>query len=432
MSTLPSLHSTITDFSYHCLHNVCDNYGFCASDRSEVYGCLFGRDSAITILNILRAMEGSTADAALVGMCKTTLQSHCALQGTAHNIESGEEPGKFIHEFRPTNYDRLINRPQPWYVYPDGILRNYDSVDATPLLLIALWRFYQFTKDNQFLLQVQTHVENGLAYLVRTIEQHPQKMLAYTLPSERKHGGLCVQSWADSKDSLLTALGSFPQYPIAPVEAQAIAWLALREWADFFATNNPSFARTLLATAQNLELSFQKFLYQQDGQLYAAQAIDGLGNQIRTVTANPLLCLYATHQFQGQQTAIVSWEVLGQLVERAFQPDLFSPQAGLRTMSTLSPTFNATATSYHNGSFWPMLNGLIYDGLLQWGFYQPAQRLYAATLAPITYFGSPIELYGYDETRGYFEYQSLSGKKGCLYQAWTAAVLLNMTAHPPL
>ena len=66
------------------------------------------------------------------------LENLAALQGRTVNIESGEEPGKCIHEFRPGNHTRLTARTVlPWYVYPGDEMRNYDSVDATPLFLMA-------------------------------------------------------------------------------------------------------------------------------------------------------------------------------------------------------------------------------------------------------------------------------------------------------
>lgn len=69
----------------------------------------------------------------LMQICKKALLTLCALQGKQKNIESGEEPGKFIHEFRKSKHEHLTSRPyKPWYLYPDGFLRNYDSLDATP------------------------------------------------------------------------------------------------------------------------------------------------------------------------------------------------------------------------------------------------------------------------------------------------------------
>ena len=115
-----------------------------------------------------------------------------------------------------------------------------------------------------------------------------------------------------------------------------------------------------------------------------------------------------------------------ELVKRAFQPDLFDRHAGIRTMSINSPTYNGDQTSYHNGSFWPILNGLIHEGLELWDFKTEAGLLKKATLKPLLHFGFPIELYIKHKTDEYREYVSRFGKPGCRYQAWTAAATLDL------
>src|SRR5689334_21989091 len=100
--------------------------------------------------------------------------------------------------------------------------------------------------------------------------------------------------------------------------------------------------------------------------------------------------------------------------------DMFDETAGIRTMSKLSLTFNPNQNSYHNGSFWPKLNGLAYEGLLKWGFLNEAKMLRTASLLPIYYFKSPIELYVKKE-KEYLEYKNESGQVSCKKQAWSAA-----------
>src|SRR5437773_5705681 len=68
--------------------------GILASDSSSLFGCIFGRDSLITALNLMHAHEkGSTVSLSLV---KKILLNLLSLQGKEVNIESGEEPGKCI------------------------------------------------------------------------------------------------------------------------------------------------------------------------------------------------------------------------------------------------------------------------------------------------------------------------------------------------
>lgn len=422
------LEQSLLELSRSSLLELADEQGIAASSRNEAYGCIFGRDSAITILKIINVLERHP-DAELLAICRRTLNTLVLLQGKTYNIESGEEPGKFIHEFRTDNYERLINRPRPWYVYPDGVLRNYDSIDSTPLGIVAMHRFYEVTQDANFLESVLPAVEKGLKWLLTDADKDKDFLVEYELSPKRKAGGLVVQSWTDSHNSLTDEHGVFPPYPIAAVEVQAVCWLALRTWADFFATERPDFALQLREQAVQMKRAFnEQFIFLDAGLNYGAQALDGEKRRIRTVTANPLLCLWASYTKDGFTECILRDEYVDEFVQRAFKPDMFDPRGGIRTMSSLSEQYDASANSYHNGSFWPMLNGLIHEGLLIWGFHEEAARLAAATLLPIRHFNSAIELYTIDDQGQYHEYVSLTGKKGCRQQAWTAAAVLDIVS----
>ncbi len=61
-----------------------------------------------------------------MAICRRSLLKLASLQGKEVNIESGEEPGKFIHEYRKDKYDHLLKLVKPWYLYEDKTLRNYD------------------------------------------------------------------------------------------------------------------------------------------------------------------------------------------------------------------------------------------------------------------------------------------------------------------
>src|SRR3954471_20144884 len=78
--------------------------GILASSKNEIYGCIFGRDSLISALKLLRAYE-KTGDPYFLGLTKKIILNLSYLQGSEVNIESGEEPGKIIHEYRPDNHD---------------------------------------------------------------------------------------------------------------------------------------------------------------------------------------------------------------------------------------------------------------------------------------------------------------------------------------
>lgn len=410
---------------YNCLLDLATEEGINASGKEEIFGCIFGRDSALTVLKILRA-HSKNPSLELLAICRRALLTLTQLQGKEFNLESGEQPGKFIHEFRKENFDSLLNIEKPWFIYPDGFLRNYDSIDSTPLALIAIYKYYQITGDNGFLILSLPAVEAGLNWIITFGDIDKDSLIEYELPEARTHGGLVVQSWTDSHESLTQNDGRMPKYPIAPIEAQAYAWLALKLWSDFYQTQSPKFARKLLSQSKKLKRTFnQKFILKDQGFFYGAQALDGDKNQIKTVTSNPLLCLWAAYQTGSRVECIVEDQYINDFINRAFMEDLFVDDAGLRTMSSFSATFNPKEDSYHNGSFWPILNGLITEGLENFYLYQEAEKLKVASIKPLTYFGSPIELYIKSEDGNFQEYRSPSGQTSCKTQAWSAAATLD-------
>lgn len=434
MDNINSFRKTI----YESLLDLTTDEGITASARNEAYGCIFGRDSSVTILKLLNILKRSEASSLydsiyLQKIIKANLLTLVELQGKESNIESGEQPGKFIHEYRKDNYERLVNRKKPWFVYPDKKLRNYDSIDSTPMALVAIYKFWEQTGDNEFLLKVLPAVEKGLNWIITYGDLDKDGLIEYELPLKRKHGGLPVQSWTDSRESLLRKSGRFPAYPIAPVEVQGYAWLALRLWADFYMDKKLNFSRTellgrkLFSTAAKMKKIFnKKFIVKDNGLYFAAQALDGYKRKIKTVTGNPLLLLWATYIKDGKPESIVEDKYIPELVQRSFKPDLFDIDCGIRTMSMTSPTFNPKVDSYHNGSFWPKLNGMAHEGLVLWGFKTEADLLKEATLRPILYFGTPIELYIKTDEGEYLNYRSPFGKEGCKHQAWTAAAVLDL------
>lgn len=230
----------LKELAYKSLLELSHEEGFSASGKEEIYGCIFGRDTALTVLKILKAHK-KTALPELVAASRRALLTLTRLQGKTINIESGEEPGKFIHEFRRNKFDHLINSKKPWYVYPEGVLKNYDSIDSTPLALIAIYRFWEATDDEEFMHLTTPAVKAGLKWIITTGDRDHDYFLEYEVPSQRVHGGLTIHSWTDSTESLLTSQGTFPVYPIAPVEAQSYAWLALKLWANYFKAKNPCF-----------------------------------------------------------------------------------------------------------------------------------------------------------------------------------------------
>src|SRR6185437_1638180 len=166
MEPMSNPRSPLWDLGYKTIQELETDQGILASGKEEIYGCIFGRDSLITSLELMKAYE-RTHDEYFLPLVRKILVNLASLQGKTLNIESGEEPGKCIHEFRPTNHEHLtIGLDHPWYIYPDKAMRNYDTVDATPLFLIAVHEYYSLTKDDAFLNAIMPNVYYALDWLL--------------------------------------------------------------------------------------------------------------------------------------------------------------------------------------------------------------------------------------------------------------------------
>ena len=395
--------------------------GVLASARDEIYGCIFGRDSLITCLMLLDSYD-VIKNQYFLTLSKKILINLFNLQGKEENVESGEQPGKCIHEYRPFNHDHLTARStRPWYLYPGNVLKNYDSVDSTPLLLIAVYRYWQKSKDNSFLEKVEPNVKAGLNWILNYGDSNGDGLIDFAINPNRKSGGLPVQNWMDSPESIFHENGDTVIFPVAPVEVQAYCFLAFRLWSSIVELDESLVLKK--KADQMKEIFNQKFIISDGDDCYLASAIDATGRQICSVRSSMGHCFWAglNKEEDGTEELIFDLDYKLHLVNKLMSADLFEPDAGFRTLSSKSFKFNPN--SYHNGSIWPHDSNLIASGLEKHGFYPEAQRVRLAVLKAISHFETPIELFVYNN--GYADYCSAHGQSACRKQAWSDVGALN-------
>ncbi|MBI2024364.1 hypothetical protein HYT00_03195 [Candidatus Giovannonibacteria bacterium] len=383
--------------------------GIRASGEEDRFGCVFGRDSLITSLKLLNAYR-KNRDPYLLFLVKKILSKLSLLQGREENIESGEEAGKCIHECRAGKYN-MDNFG--WYVYPDGILRNYDSVDSTPLFLIAAYRYWQVSNDSVFLLTHLPNILAGLDWILKRGDSNQDGFIDYKIQT-RLSGGLTVQSWMDSTESLFDESGEAPCFPIATIEVQAYSYLALKLWGKYLSDEK------LISRAENLKNLFnKKFVIESSGKLIFPYAIDGNGKPLLSLRSSIGHCLWASlnPELDQEEDSILEKEYAPEIARQLFLPELFVEAAGIRTLSSGSSRFEVD--SYHNGSIWPHDNSMIAEGLEIFGYKNEAIKIKDAIFNSIHHFGSAIELYTYDGEFG--EYSGGASRR----QAWCAASLLS-------
>jgi glycogen debranching enzyme len=416
--------NALWDLGFETIKELETEQGILASGREEIYGCIFGRDSLITSLKLLRVYE-YTNDPYFLNLVKKVLENLSSLQGTAINIESGEEPGKCIHEFRTSNHEHLTQRLEnPWYVYSDNTMRNYDSIDATPLLLICFYRYYQASGDTAFIQDKLPNIKAALNWLTEYGDTNGDGFIDYHLHPDRKFGGLITQSWMDSAESVFHEDGSTPAYPIAPVEAQGYAFLAYRLWTAYFSETDTAYAESINHQADTLKLLFNSTFIMNDSYgLVVAAGIDGNGKLLSSVRSSMGHVLWASldEKRDGVQESILASEHIPGLVSRLTADDIFAPKAGIRTLSIHSRSYSAN--SYHNGSIWPHDTSMIAEGCEMFGFKHEAGMIRTALLSALSHFNTPIELFVYVDDM-YSEWSSPQGQVSCKKQAWSAASIL--------
>ncbi|MDX2271088.1 MAG: glycogen debranching N-terminal domain-containing protein [Cyanobacteriota bacterium] len=353
------------------------------------YCTLFGRDALIA------ARQTLILDARLARDTLTLLADY---QGQQQDDWREEAPGKILHELRMGEMARCREIPHTPY---------YGSVDATPLWLMLLGDYVNWTEDLITLQALWPHALAAMGW----IDQQSQASgyLTYQAGSS-----LHNQGWKDSSNCLVDREGRLASPPIALAEVQGYVYAAKLGMSQLaMRLSLPSHALLWQEQAEALKTRFSRDFWMPK-QGYCALALDGAGNQVDSITSNPGHCL---------QTGIFTPSQADQVAQRLMSDDLFSGW-GIRTLSCLSPAYDPR--SYHNGSVWPHDNSLIALGLRAVGQVELAGRL-ANALVEMTQeqpLGRPPELFcGYG--RGECP-QPVPYPVACSPQAWATGSLFHL------
>lgn len=295
------------------------------------YCALFGRDTAITALQLLPFAPD---------MARSCIDVLAAYQGQKTDMFRAERPGKILHELRVGEMARMKEIPHDPY---------YGTVDATQLWLILIAEYIDWTGDVEYAQSLWPNIKLALRYLDQAVKG------GYVTYKRESPVGLENQGWKDSGDSVAHVDGKLAEPPIAICEAQAylyLAWIRIARLANLLGYNSLAFK--LRQRAMLLKERFQKD-YWMDSEQFVAIALDRYGNQVQSVSSNPGHCLWSE---------ILDDDKAHKVADRIMSSDLFSGW-GIRTLSTGAASYNPL--SYHNGSVWPHDNGIIVDGLRKLG-----------------------------------------------------------------
>ncbi len=361
------------------------------SDRFAAAGSpwfltLFGRDSLWAALMALPLDPD---------LAMGTLRTLARRQGARVDAETGEQPGKILHEVR---HGALAERGDLPTTY-------YGTIDATPLFVILAHEVWRWGGHDAGLRDLLDPVEAALAWMRDHGDADGDGFLEYLPPAQR---GLANQGWKDSADGIRFADGTIAKAPLALAEVQGYAYAAAMggaELLDAFGRHGGEEWRTW---AKRLAARFRdQFWVDDPNGPFPAVALDHDKVKVDAIASNMGHLL-----FTGMLTAAEARQVGDRLSD-----DAMTSGFGLRTLSRDSGGYNPL--SYHCGSVWPHDTAIVAWGLARTGQRKRAMALFRQVLAAAPTFDHRLpELYsgiGTDEAVEPVPYPS-----ACRPQAWAA------------
>ncbi|AXB46533.1 glycogen debranching N-terminal domain-containing protein [Amycolatopsis albispora] len=347
------------------------------------YLTLFGRDS-IWAARLLLPVSTDLA----AGTLRTLARS----QGREHDPDTGEAPGKILHERRRAGFQLRGMSLPAWY---------YGTIDATSLWVCLLHDAWRWGLPEDRVRELLPNLRAALTWITELSDTDGDGFAEYLDESGR---GLANQGWKDSPDAVRFADGRRAEPPVALCEVQGYQHEAVLRAADLLtAFGEP--ADGLADWAAELRTRFRERFWVNG---FPALALDRAKTPVDALTSN-IGHLLGTGLVDTAESAAIA--------ERLLCPDLAAGH-GLRTMSSTMDGY--APLSYHCGSVWPHDTAIVVRGLSRAGHHEAAVRLGAQLVAAAGAFGDRMpELYagfGADESPVPLPYGA-----SCRPQAWSAA-----------
>jgi glycogen debranching enzyme len=308
-----------------------------------LYPAFFGRDGLTAGWQAGYLDRGEMLEAALVKLAR--------LQSDRIDDWRDEQPGRIPYQIRTGPLAILNLNPYSAY-YADF---------ASPLMfVISLANLWAWTGDRR---RVEQHWDTARRILDWAREYGDMDGDGYLEYQTRSSKGTKNQGWKDSGDAIIYDDGSPVPAPIATCELQGY-WYVAQELMALLALvmGNRDDAMAHRKSAGALKERFNRDWWIED-ERFVALALDPDKRQVRALTSNVGHCLAC---------GVIDRERLPALVDRMFEPDLFSGW-GIRTLSTKHAFYNPI--SYHRGTVWGVEQATSIFGLRRFGFDTQALKL---------------------------------------------------------
>jgi glycogen debranching enzyme len=351
------------------------------------YTCPFGRDALIT---------GFEALLATPEVARRALLFLAGLQGRAVDPSRDEEPGKIPHEIRFGEMAAAGEVPHTPY---------YGSVDATPLFLVLLGEYHQWTGDRDTVEALLPAAERALGWLDRYADRDGDGLVEYERGTPL---GLRNQGWKDSHDGVPFASGRSAEPPIALVEVQGYCADAWRRMAELYRELGWAPQAARLAEAAQAMTDRIEARYWMEARGTYAIALDRDKRQVDAVTSNPGHLLFSR---------AIGPERAKRVADGLVAPPMWSGW-GIRTLGRGQPAYNPL--SYHDGTVWPHDNAVAAMGMSSYGHTSHAARVFEGLWAAAQHFRHlrlPELFCGLDREHGQFP---VHYPVACSPQAWAS------------
>lgn len=307
------------------------------------YPAFFGRDAVTAGWQSGLLDCGRSLEAAFVALVR--------LQADHTDDWRDAQPGRIPYQVRSGPLATLNLNPYSAY-YADF---------ASPLMfVIALANLYAWTGDRGRLRRFWDPARRMLDWARDRGDADGDGYLEYRTRSPQ---GPKNQGWKDSGDAIVYEDGSPVPAPIATCELQGY-WYIAQQLMGVLALvmGSRGDARDWWRRAADLKARFNRDWWVEEDRFFAL-ALDPDKRPVRAVTSNVGHCL---------ATGIIDAAHLPVVVERMFEPDLFSGW-GVRTLSSRHAYYNPM--SYHRGSVWAVEQATIVFGLRRFGFTERSLEL---------------------------------------------------------
>ncbi len=354
------------------------------------FATMFGRDSIIAAYQSLPLSPQLAIE---------TLRVLARYQGKEKNDWRDEEPGKILHEYREGEMTQAGEMPFGPY---------YGSVDATPLWLILLSETFNWTADEQLVMDLLPNAYRALEWIDHYGDLDGDGFVEYLRRSPK---GLTNQGWKDSWDAIMHRDGEVAKPPIALCEVQGYVYEAKYRMASLMRSfGDIKTADRLKREAADMARRFEKAFWM-PGRGFYAIALDANKRQCQVISSNPGHLLF---------TRMLPQERARSVTQRFMRPEMFSGW-GWRTVSQEERVFNPL--SYHRGSVWPHDNSIVAHGMALYEFREPANQVFNALFQAALNFRDYRlpELFCGIERREYDE--PVQYPVSCSPQAWASGAI---------